>query len=198
MLCSDRLSVLKHWAGQIDELKVGRCDELATEYEHIDWRQAMVLVHLGDRALSHSHIQQWVARGSSVLVMSNTPNAPEGAQLFKLGIKGYLNTYTQVDKLKQIVEVVRQGNVWLGHSVMRAMISDISAKSTIEQAWKVGLTEREIATAEAILQGKSNKEIAEVLCISERTVKAYVHSLLEKFAVKDRLALVLAIQRVGA
>lgn len=197
ILCSDQFSVIKHWAAQLEGLKVSRCDDLKTEYAHIDWTQAIVLVHLGDAALTLSRITQLVARGSSVLVMSNTPNAPEGAQLFKLGIKGYLNTYTQVDKLRQIVEVVRQGNVWLGQSVMRAMITDIGAKSDIQQAWTSGLTEREIATAQAILQGKSNKEIAQDLCISERTVKAYVHSLLEKFAVKDRLALVLAIQRVG-
>lgn len=197
ILCTNQRSVLRHWVDQLDDLRVSHCDDLNMPTQRIDWANALVLVHLIQPLVQLAQIRELVERGSSVLVLSNAPSGFEGAQLFKLGIKGYLNTYTQVEKIKQIIDVVRQGNVWLGQAVMSAMIQGISQQVPVGTDWKQGLTEREIETAEAILQGKSNKAIAEQLFISERTVKAHVHSLLDKFGVKDRLALVLAIQRAS-
>ena len=56
-----------------------------------------------------------------------------------------------------------------------------------------GLTNREKDVLNGILEGLSNKEIARVHSITERTVKEYVGTLLHKFEAKDRISLLLRI-----
>ena len=78
---------------------------------------------------------------------------------------------------------------------MQSLIQTVSKSRTVtDDSWKERLSEREIETVELVLQGKSNQEIAELLHISERTVKAHMHNILEKLEAKDRLNLVIKIQ----
>ena len=53
------------------------------------------------------------------------------------------------------------------------------------------LTQREREVLDALLENLANKEIADRLHISERTVKFHVSSLLEKFSVRRRTDLIL-------
>ncbi|UUA74872.1 helix-turn-helix transcriptional regulator [Cellvibrio sp. QJXJ] len=54
------------------------------------------------------------------------------------------------------------------------------------------LTGRERAVAELVAAGKTNKEVARELDITERTVKAHLGASFEKLGVRDRLQLALA------
>jgi len=55
---------------------------------------------------------------------------------------------------------------------------------------KHGISQREREIAELLIQGKSNKEIADSLYIAPNTVKNHIHSLFQKLQVKSRLQLV--------
>lgn len=129
-----------------------------------------------------------------VIAFSNQPNDLEGLTLFQNGVKGYVNTFATAERIKQALETIRSGSVWLGQSVMQAMISAIPVKGQSSQSWKDKLTEREQQTTALVLESKTNKEIALALDITERTVKSHLHNVFEKLAVTDRLALVLKIK----
>lgn len=49
------------------------------------------------------------------------------------------------------------------------------------------LTERELEVLQYVVEGKTNKEIAQILTITHHTVKAHVASIIRKFGVKNRL-----------
>ncbi len=49
------------------------------------------------------------------------------------------------------------------------------------------LTEREIEVLEYVVQGKTNKEIAQILMVTYHTIKAHVASIIRKIGVKNRL-----------
>ncbi len=49
------------------------------------------------------------------------------------------------------------------------------------------LTEREIEVLEYVVQGKTNKEIAQILMVTHHTIKAHVASIIRKIGVKNRL-----------
>lgn len=49
------------------------------------------------------------------------------------------------------------------------------------------LTDREIEVLQYVMQGKTNKEIAQLLMITHHTVKAHVASIIRKVGVKNRL-----------
>jgi DNA-binding NarL/FixJ family response regulator len=61
-----------------------------------------------------------------------------------------------------------------------------------------GLTPRERDVAEQVALGASNKEIAERLDITPRTVKAHMGAIFDKLGVRDRLQLVLALRKAPA
>lgn len=49
------------------------------------------------------------------------------------------------------------------------------------------LTEREIEVLGYVVQGKTNKEIAQILMVTHHTIKAHVASIIRKIGVKNRL-----------
>ena len=58
------------------------------------------------------------------------------------------------------------------------------------------LTSRELMVAEQVAKGASNREIAEALDITERTVKAHLSAIFEKLGVRDRVQLALAMNNI--
>jgi DNA-binding NarL/FixJ family response regulator len=58
------------------------------------------------------------------------------------------------------------------------------------------LTEREREVLQQMAFGRRNAEIADLLCVTEGTVKTHVHSILRKFGVEDRTqAVVIALRQ---
>ena len=60
-----------------------------------------------------------------------------------------------------------------------------------------GLSDRESEVLEALCQGMSNKEIAEVLFVSPETIKSHVSTVIGKLGVKDRTQAVISAIRAG-
>lgn len=165
---------------------------LPTEYPV---SENLLLIQLLPDGSTDLEVEKLLQHQYHILLFSNTPSSEEGLLWFRKGIKGYLNTFAHPDRIEQAVNTILEGNIWLGQNVMQSMIQAISGQNSHpDDGWKATLTEREIETVEWILKGKSNLEIANEMSISERTVKAHVHNLLEKLEAKDRLNLVIKIQ----
>ena len=60
-----------------------------------------------------------------------------------------------------------------------------------------GLSDRESEVLEALCQGMSNKEMAEVLFVSPETIKSHVSTVIGKLGVKDRTQDVISAMRAG-
>lgn len=153
----------------------------------------LLMLHKTD-TVSEDKILQLTRRGLDILLFSNKPAVEESLRLFQLGIKGYLNTFSSSKRIQQALEAIDNGHVWLGQNLMQSMIQSIPVKPADNESWKQELTQREGEVVAQVIQGKSNKEIAQALDITERTVKAHLQSVFQKFSVKDRLALVIKIQ----
>ncbi|QCU89331.1 response regulator transcription factor [Thiomicrorhabdus sediminis] len=153
----------------------------------------ILLIQISEASKTETIVE--LAKQYDIIAFSNTTNDFEGLQLFQQGVKGYLNAFATPERIQQAIETVQSGNVWLGQSVMQAMISSLlqGQPNMANHSWKEKLTERELEATELVLQSKTNKEIAESLSITERTVKAHLHNVFEKLDVSDRLALVLKI-----
>lgn len=124
-----------------------------------------------------------------VMVLSDMPNFTEGSLLLQKGLKGYANTYIHLLHLNQAIEMINSGNIWLYPSFMQELIARSVKKSSTKEAILNQLTQREQETALLVAEGKSNKEIAISLQITERTVKAHLSSIFSKTGLSDRLSL---------
>ncbi|CAN8141913.1 HTH luxR-type domain-containing protein [uncultured Thiomicrorhabdus sp.] len=179
-ICNDECSVVDSFA-QLPEL-------LDTNN-----KQQLLFIQING-SVTVKNIIEIAKQGIAVVALSNTPNDAEGIKLFQNGIRGYANTFAAKPRIEQIISTVKAGSVWLGPSIMQAMFTSLLQNQEPNDGWKDLLTDREIETTNLVLETKSNREIAEQLGITERTVKAHLRNVFEKLEVTDRLSLVLKIK----
>lgn len=144
--------------------------------------------------LSFIQIQSLSAAGARVIAMTAIENPQEARRALEAGASGYVHYLAIPQVLEQVAQVVAAGGMWLGADLMRQLVlatARILPAASVPQADLSLLTSREKAVAELVAAGKSNKEVARDLDITERTVKAHLGSTFEKLHVRDRLQLVL-------
>lgn len=132
------------------------------------------------------------------VVLSNIPLANEAMMSLSSGAKAYVNANAGPETFKQIESVVIEGGVWLGEDLMQFLILALGQNKSNQDsaqvaAWKTKLSQREIEVVEEVARGASNKVVARILNISDRTVKAHLTAIFEKLNVADRLKLVLLV-----
>lgn len=134
-----------------------------------------------------------------VVVVSSVPYDAEALRALNAGARGYCHQLAVPELLQQVAQVVEHGGVWLGAELVQRMVTatrdliDRSPHAVLPQTDLSVLSERELQVARAVASGKSNKEVADQLHISERTVKAHLGSVFEKLGVRDRVQLVLHV-----
>ena len=109
----------------------------------------------------------------------------------KAGSRAYLDSTSGPLALRQAVEAVIQGTIWAPRRVLSAMIDQLLSRPVaplVSQA-QPAFSPRERQVLDLIMDACSNREIAEELGIEERTVKAYVASLMRKTGVDNRVSL---------
>ncbi|MEQ1766293.1 MAG: response regulator transcription factor [Methylotenera sp.] len=134
---------------------------------------------------------------AKIVVLANVPNQAESIHALRLGAMGYCHAYIAPQVLKEIKKVISHGGLWLGQDILQSLI-EVSTKLTGNQPEYVDglltkLTHREQEVALQAAKGLSNKEIARILGISERTVKAHLAATFERLGAKDRLQLALML-----
>ena len=123
-----------------------------------------------------------------ILVLTTYDNDESVFRALENGAKGYLLKDCSTSDLLAAIRKINAGGTH---------VSDRAAARLAERAMAGGpLSAREIEVLKWIAEGKSNKEIAALLFISEGTVKTHVLSIHEKLGVSDRTeAVVTAIKR---
>ena len=134
---------------------------------------------------------------SKVVVLANAPNQAEAFYAMSIGVQGYCHSYSEGKLLKEVRTVVSHGGIWMGNELLKQLI-EITTSLVGNQPQQVSvllhqLTKREQDVAIEAAKGLSNKEIARILDITERTVKAHLSSIFETLKAKDRLQLALML-----
>ncbi len=136
------------------------------------------------------------------IALTARPSADEGLGLLRAGARGYCNRLVSKALLGTVVAAVDQGEVWAGREVTAYLLD----RGIVEQKtpeWQQAellaqLTPREAAVAKRVAAGQSNKMIAIDNGITERTVKAHVHSIFRKLGVRNRVQLALTLAQTGS
>ena len=138
-----------------------------------------------------------VASAAPIVVLSNVPEDEQGLAALAAGASGYCSALTLPAVLRQVAGVVEHGGLWVGPQLMQRLMQGLAAHSreAMEPALD-SLSQRERQVAEAAARGATNKEIARVMNITERTVKAHLSAAYEKLGVRDRMQLALLVNGV--
>ena len=136
-----------------------------------------------------------------VVVAASAPDDREGLSAINQGARGYCHLYAVSEMLQEVALVVQHGGRWVGPTLVARLaaatwgLTAPQATREVRQELEQRLSARELEVARAVAQGLSNKEIAERLFISERTVKAHLGATFEKLGVRDRVQLVLRMNQ---
>ena len=140
--------------------------------------------------------------GQPVVLLSDVPDQNQVLQALSLGAAGCCNSRAAPEVLRQVAVVVSNGGLWVGQSLLQQLVGATTRRLGQQSAesenddWRPLLSEREVQVAHLVASGASNKEIADRLEITERTVKAHLTAIFEKLAVRDRLQLSLRVNGV--
>lgn len=132
-------------------------------------------------------------RAAAIIVMANNPTSQQAMQALAAGARGYIHALLPATTLQQVETVVMNHGLWVGSELLAqvagAAFNALGGESSrIDQLSE--LTERERMVALSVANGRTNKEVARELDITERTVKAHMSSIFQKLDVRDRLQLV--------
>jgi DNA-binding NarL/FixJ family response regulator len=125
--------------------------------------------------------------GARIIVLTTFDGDEDIYRALQAGAKGYLLKGMNADELTEAIRVVHAG---------KSRIPAVVAERLAERMGGPSLTGRELDVLKRIVGGRSNKEIAGDLFISEATVKTHINSILSKLGVSDRTqAATTALQR---
>ena len=114
---------------------------------------------------------------AKVIVLTTYDTDEDISRALKAGAKAYILKDIAADALIACIHDVLNGKTYLAPA---------AAAKLAERVTKVQLTPRELATLRSMAQGRSNKEVASELGISERTVKTHLGHLFQKLGVTSR------------
>lgn len=134
-----------------------------------------------------------------VVLLCDEPDERIVVAALAAGAAGCCNSRAAPEVLQQIALVVGNGGLWVGQSLLQKLVGATARVlaqrpvTEVHAGWRQSLSEREVQVAERVAAGDSNKEIARVLNITERTVKAHLSTIFEKLGIRDRLQLSLRV-----
>ena len=107
----------------------------------------------------------------------------------RTGIRGYLKKTDLPATIIKAIRAVHEGELWAERRILEKAISKPMILPETLQMQVPGLpplTNREVEMLSLVLQGASNREIANKSSISERTVKTHLYRVYRKLKVKSR------------
>jgi len=108
-------------------------------------------------------------------------------EAIKAGAEGYILKNQSSESIIESTRIVMKGNIVIEKDIAKSLSTMLSNKNKNKSLPE--LTKRELDIIKFLAEGKSNKEIAAVLFLSEGTVRNYITILLEKLKLRDRTQL---------
>jgi NarL family two-component system response regulator LiaR len=136
-----------------------------------------------------------ISPSSQVLALTSFAEDDKVFPAIEAGALGYLLKDVNPDDLVKAIEAAQRGEVQLHPDITKKLMQQVAARAgqplTGERTNSgttdlAELTERELDVLRLIAKGLNNREIAEHLIISEKTVKTHVSNILSKLHLTDR------------
>lgn len=203
-----------HWDRALHDVsEIFPANSMQSLREHLeDYKPSLVLL---DESIPGFILQDIpgfleISPYTKIILFASTFNEEDAIAAIKAGAKGYAQKNSDVFLLRKAIEVIRKGELWIPRHLVTRFFNEMQdiLKREKDEA-KVfpkshsmtphypeqlnQLTKREQQIAELIGNGYSNKEIGNLLKISESTVKAHLSAIYHKLGLVDRLSLALFI-----
>jgi DNA-binding NarL/FixJ family response regulator len=137
----------------------------------------------GVEATRHIHQRfPWIR----ILVLTTFDEDEYIWQSLQAGALGYILKSTPSPQVASAVRTLHQGYSQLGPTIAPKVFAQLHPNPPQTKDCSHQLTDRELEVLQLISQGKSNREIAQTLYLTEGTVKNYVSQILARLELRDR------------
>jgi NarL family two-component system response regulator LiaR len=128
-----------------------------------------------------------ISPGTRVIALTSFTEDDKVFPAIQAGASSYLLKDVSPDALVEAIRAAHHGEARLHPEVMRKLMEQVAAQPAGgKPADGPQLTEREGEVIRLVAQGRSNREIAGALVISEKTAKAHISNILGKLGLDDR------------
>ena len=133
--------------------------------------------------------------GIRIVIFTAFANVDLALKALDAGAHAFVLKGRPSEDLFAAIAAVKAGELFVSPGFSSKLMTGFRNRSRREKELKSSkLSTREIQIVECLFEGKSNKEIARALELSEKTIKHYMTNLMNKLKVKSRLEVVLAAQ----
>ena len=185
----DGIEAMLHGVG--DFKVIGKCSDGNTALNFLNENPVdILLTDLYMPKMTGMELTQKVKKrfpNVKVLALSVSYDVSIVHDLIDAGISGFIIKTIGRDELIEAIKTIAQGNIYFSREVSNEILRSLSNRSE-EEVYH--LTEREIEIVKLIAQEFSNAEIANKLCISERTVETHRKNIYRKTNTKTIVGLI--------
>jgi DNA-binding NarL/FixJ family response regulator len=121
-----------------------------------------------------------------IMILTSFSDQDHVIPAIEAGASGYQLKDIEPDELVRSIKRILAGENQLHPKATTHLLSHLSNKNRVAKSPTDELTKRELEVLLEIAKGKSNKEIASALYITEKTVKTHVSNVLAKLDLQDR------------
>lgn len=114
------------------------------------------------------------------------------------GVQGYVLKGSSIEELTEAIRQVKAGETYVTPSLAAKLMERLRKASRPQSGTVVSFSRREEEVLRLLLRGCTNKEIADALSISDKTVKHYMTVLIQKLQVRNRVEVVLAVKELAS
>lgn len=193
-LVAEGLEVMLSMADEFELVGVVETGDAALERVLADAVDVVLMdVKLGegtDGILATSRIKE-LAPQTKVLILTMFTDPGTVAEAVKAGADGYLSKSSSRDAVLQAIRDVAAGRSVLDPTVTQGVFGTISGSG------RAVLSERELSVLKELTHGRSTREVADSLHLSEETIKTHLKSIFRKLEVRDRAEAVAEAFRRG-
>lgn len=168
----------------------------------LETRPEVAVLDIGMPQLNGIEATRQIARRApevKVLILSMHADEAYVIQVLQAGAKGYLLKDSADKDVVRAIAAVAQGKSFFSPAVAKVMLDDyvrrLAEKGVTDRY--ATLSEREREVFQLIAEGRTNKDIADLLCISASTVETHRARVMEKLGLHSAAELVLYAVRRG-
>jgi DNA-binding NarL/FixJ family response regulator len=144
-----------------------------------------------------------VAPSAKIIILTMSDEEEDLFEAIKAGASGYLLKDIPLDEVAAAVRAVHGGQALISPFMAGKLLSEFAALASRDEQGEEParpvpapkLTDREIQVLRLVARGRSNRDIAKELFISDNTVKNHVRNILEKLQIHSRMEAVMVAVR---
>jgi len=187
-------------AGKYRVVASGKNSSDAVEIANRDQPQVLILdLNMPGDVFDAIGVIREASPTTRILAFTASAAIDHAVRALDAGATGYVLKGSSDEELLQAIDAVVAGETFITPgfaSKVIAALRNVAVQGSM--ARKINLSVREDQIVRLLLLGRTNKEIAQKLKISEKTVKHYMSLLMQKLQARNRVEVVLAAQELGS